>query len=179
MKNKKVVLLSGFRKVVPAEYESWLESMALEGWNINKIHQRSSLWMIFERTEGKKYRYVYDLQAFPRKEYKTTYEQFGWELVGKMASVYIWRKEYIDTRPESFSDAASLKKRSQQVLWALVLTFVLFLASGVLLAYSYLSTNLQGANWATIQLILGECLIGAMLIYLGLTMRKIYINRHL
>lgn len=137
MKNKKVVLLSGFRKVVPAEYESWLESMALEGWNIDKIHQWNSLWMIFERTERKKYRYVYDLQAFPRKEYRITYEQFGWELVGKMSSVYIWRKKYKDRKPESFSDPASLKKRSQQVLWALARTFVLFLASGVLLAYNF------------------------------------------
>jgi len=83
--------------------------------------------MTFRRSEPHKYRYIYDLQAFPKKEYKTTYEQFGWELVVQMASGFIWRKLYTDKRPESFTSLESLEKRSKQVVSAVAVSFIIFL----------------------------------------------------
>lgn len=33
---KKTVWFSAFRRVVPADYEQWLETLALQGWNIDR-----------------------------------------------------------------------------------------------------------------------------------------------
>jgi len=118
MKTKKVVWLSAFKHVIPADYENWLEEMALQGWNIDRIGQWSSIRLVFMRTPPKKYRYVYDIQPNPKKDYRATYEQFGWECVGIMASCFIWRKEYSDERPEAFSDMQSIKDRNKRVVRA-------------------------------------------------------------
>ena len=39
MSDKKIVLFSAFRHVVPSDYEDWFEQMASEGWHINEIKQ--------------------------------------------------------------------------------------------------------------------------------------------
>lgn len=83
--------------------------------------------MTFTKTESKRYRYVFDLNAFPTKEYKSIYEQLGWVFVGKMASFFIWRKEYSSSRPESFTDRESLIKRNQQVINALTACFAVMI----------------------------------------------------
>jgi len=61
MKTKKVVWFSAFKHVAPADYENWLEKMALQGWNIDKIGQWSSIYLAMAKTSPKKYRYVYDI----------------------------------------------------------------------------------------------------------------------
>ena len=83
--------------------------------------------MTFHKTEPKRYRYVFDLNAFPRKEYTATYEQFGWEFMGQMASCFIWRKEYPGQRPESFTDQDSLTRRNKRVRNAVLACFLVAL----------------------------------------------------
>ncbi len=129
--SKKTAWFSVFRKVVPSDYENWLEDLAKKGWNIDKIGQFSSFKMDFHLTEPKQYRYVFDLNAFPKQDYIATYEQFGWEYVGKMSSCFVWRKEYTDKRPESFSDLDSLVKRNKRVRNAVTACLV-FLLVGIL-----------------------------------------------
>lgn len=123
----KTVWLVMLRKVVPAEFEQWMEQMALQGWNVDKLGQFSSLRMRFVKTEPRQYRYVFDMNAFPNQEYRSTYEQFGWESVGQMASCFVWRKAYTDERPESFTDRESLVKRNLRVRNAVALCLALFL----------------------------------------------------
>jgi hypothetical protein len=117
-----------FRKVVPADFEAWLEQLASEGWNVDKLGQISSMKMTFHKTEPKKYRYVFDLNAFKVKDYKRTYEQFGWEFVGQMSNCFVWRQEYTDTRPESFTDSESLVRRNKRVRNAIIGTLMFFIA---------------------------------------------------
>jgi hypothetical protein len=106
----KSVYFSAFREgnIIPANFETWLEDMALQGWKVEKIGQWSSLKMVFIESTPKKCRFVYDVNSFPTEEYKSIYEQFGWEYVGQMASANIWRQEYTNKRPESFSDMESI-----------------------------------------------------------------------
>ena len=125
MKDKKIVLFPGYRYVVPADFERWLEKMASAGWHIDRISQWSSLFMVFRRGEPQKYRFVYDLQAVPRKDYRAIYEQFGWEYLGRMASIYIWRKAYRDRRPEAFSDRDSIIHRNRRTIAAISSLYVL------------------------------------------------------
>lgn len=177
MKDTKTVYLSGFRNVVPADYENWIEQLALQGWNIDHIGQWSSVVMTFRRSEPKKYRYIYDLQAFPKKEYKATYEQFGWEFVGQMASGFIWRKLYTDKRPESFTSLESLEKRSKQVVSAVGVSFTIFLMVFMVLIISFIVNFSNLSISGILQFILGTALSFAFTVYLGYVMRKIYKNR--
>ncbi len=55
-----------------------------------------------------------------------TYKDFGWELCGQMASTYLWRMEYKDERPESFSDEAARKDRNSRFVKAVSFSFILF-----------------------------------------------------
>ena len=177
MKNTKTVWLSGFRNVVPADYENWLEQLALQGWNINHVGQWSSVVMTFHRSEPKKYRYIYDIQVFPKKEYKATYEQFGWEFVGQMASCFIWRKLYTDKRPESFTSLESLEKRNKQVVSAVSVSFIIFLIIFMVSIISFIVTFSNLSTSDILQFILGTTLSFAFTAYLAYVMRKIYKNR--
>ena len=177
MKNTKTVWLSPFRNVVPADYENWLEQLALQGWNIDHIGQWSSVAMTFYRSEPKKYRYVYDLQAFPKKGYKSIYQQFGWEFVGQMASCFIWRKEYTDKRPESFTSRESLEKRNKQVVSAVSVSFIIFLIVSIVLITSFTISFSSLSTGDIVQFIFGIILSSAFTVYLSYVMRKIYKNR--
>ena len=134
MKDKKIVWFSAFRRVIPADYENWLEKMAAEGWHFNHFRQWSSIYMTFKRGEPKKYRFVYDPQVSPRKDYITTYEQFGWEYLGRMASAHFWRMEYEGERPEAFSDTTSVVARNRRTIMAISVSFSIFIMLELLFA---------------------------------------------
>ena len=176
MKNTKTVWFSAYRWVVPADYEAWMETLAKQGWNIQRIRQWDSIRMTFHKTKPKQYRYVFDLNAFPKEDYKTTYQQFGWEFMGQMASCFIWRKEYTDERPESFTDQNSLIQRNKRVRNAVLACFLVALLG---LIGSVIGTAVQAA-FQQYQNLCG--LIPSFLIflfftsYLGWVLRKISRN---
>lgn len=173
---KKAVWFSVFRKVVPADYEEWMEKLALEGWNVEKIGQFSSFRMVFYRTEPRKYRYVFDLNAFPSTDYRNTYEQFGWEFVGQMASCFVWRKEYTDVRPESFSDRESVVKRNQRVKNAVTVAFTLFLLGIAALIAGIVVCVVRGLGERVLELSLEAVFLTAAAGYLWWVIRKIKQN---
>jgi hypothetical protein len=170
MTDKKTVLCPVFRHLNPTDFENWLEQMAAKGWHIDRIRQWSSMLMTFRRGEPKKYRFIYDPQVSPRKDYISTYEQFGWEYLGRMASAHIWREEYEDQRPESFSDQESLVKRNRRNIAAVSVSFTIFLlttlAVGVLLLF--FTDTLAGAD--RIQVIIADVLSAIITIALGMVM---------
>ena len=47
MKTKKIVFFPAFKRVVPSDFENWLEDMAAKGWHIERVRQWSSIIMIF------------------------------------------------------------------------------------------------------------------------------------
>ncbi len=139
----KTFWLTAFRYVEPAEYEQWFEQLAAKGWHPVKVGQWSSIAMRFSQSEPKKYRYVVDMQAFPKKEYKRMYEEFGWEFVGQMASMMVWRREYENERPESFSDAPSRKARNKRFIGAVAVSFILFLAGALISLGAFIFTKTE------------------------------------
>ncbi len=177
MKNKKAIWFSAFKNIVPADYEKWLEDLALQGWHVDRIGQWSSMRMTFKRGKPKQYRYVYDIQASPKKDYKTAYEQFGWELVGQMASVFIWRKEYTKERPESFSDQESLEKRSKRDIAAASVAFIMFLTAAIITTICFIVTFRQLVLGDILQFILGMVLSYGITFYIGYAMNKINKNK--
>lgn len=128
---------STFIHVAPADYEIWLEKLAGKGFHPKKVSQWSSIVMSFEKSEPKKYRYVLDVQPVPQSDYVPTYEEFGWELCGRMANTYFWRMEYTDIRPESFSDSAAFEERNKRFATAVLLSLIPFLAAAIILTISF------------------------------------------
>lgn len=175
MKDEKTVLFPGYRNVVPADFENWLEKMASEGWHIDHIGQWSSILMTFKRGMPKKYRFVYDLQAFPRKDYRSTYEEFGWEYLGHMSSVNIWRKEYKDERPEAFSDYESIIKRNRRIVAAISFSFISFLIA-LVTQFIFLFISKPLTPNKLVQLGFGITICSMFIILLGFVMLKIKRN---
>jgi len=177
MKDKKAVWMSAFTNVVPAEYEKWMEEMEAQGWHVDKIGQWSSIRMVFRRGEPRKYRYVYDMQAFPQKDYVSTYQSFGWEFVGRMASSFLWRKPYEKERPEAFTDAENLEKRGKRFAGAASVSMVLFWAALAVILIVLLAR--AGSLRFDDRLNLGILLVFMAFLAGGMTyvVRKIYKNR--
>ncbi len=177
MSNRKIVLFSVFRHLVPADYENWLEQMAAEGWQIDHIGQWSSVYMTFRRGEPRKYRFVYDPQASPRKEYIATYEDFGWEHLGCMASAHIWRMAYEVERPQAFSDREGLVERDRRNLKAVSVSFFMFLAAGIAtsLALGFAGDSLSAGD--RVQLVFANIFFAVLALALGYVMLVMRKNR--
>jgi len=170
MTGKKTVMFPAFRRVVPSDFENWLEQMASEGWHVNNIRQWSSIVMTFRKGEPKKYRFVYDPQVSPRKEYIATYEQFGWEYLGRMASAHIWRMEYDDKRPEAFSDHASNVKRNRSNFVAVSVSFIIFLVTVLVIGILLLFFTDSLSEMDRLQVIIADGVFSAIAIVLGVVM---------
>lgn len=170
---KKTIWFSAFRYVVPSDYEAWLEKEAANGWQVEKIGQWSSVCLTLVRDEPKKYRYIFDLQAFPKKEYKATYTAFGWEFVGQMASCFIWRKPYETDRPEAFTAEEDIRQRDRRVKNAVSVSFFMFVAVLAVLVGTLLFGLLQHTSLDIVQYGIGIGIAGLFCCYLGFVMRNI------
>jgi hypothetical protein len=170
MTDRKIVLFSAFRYLLPSDYENWLERMAEEGWHTNRFRQWSSIIMTFKRGTPKRYRFVYDPQVSPRKEYIPTYEQFGWEYLGRMASAHIWRMEYEGERPEAFSDHESIVKRNRRTIAAVSVSFIVFFVTVLTIGILLLFFADTLSNPDRTQLVIAEGFFGVIMITLGVIM---------
>jgi len=177
MKDKRIVLFPAFRKVVPADLENWLEHMAVEGWHIDRVRQWNSLWMTFKKGEPRKYRFVCDMQFAARKDYRATYEQFGWQYLGRMASMYVWRMEYQGQRPEAFTDRDSVVDRNRRTILAVSVSFTLFLMMIIFYAVQIICFPDSLSAGDRTQVIAVEALFSVFVILLGIVMLYIWKNR--
>ncbi len=177
MRDKKIVLFSAFRHLIPSDYEDWLEQMAAEGWQLSKVGHWDSVCMKFERGTPKKVRFVYDPQVSPREDYIPTFEQFGWEYLGCMASAHIWRMEYEGERPQAFSDQEGLADRNRRNLTAVSVSFFIFLAAviaiGLSLRFAPDSLSVGDRN----QLLFAAAFFGLISLALGYFMVQMWKNR--
>lgn len=167
MTDRRIVLFPAFRNLLPSDFENWLERMAAEGWHIRGIRQWSSIVMTFRRGKPKKYRFVYDPQVSPRKEYIATYEQFGWDYLGRMASAHIWRMEYEGERPEAFSDQESIVRRNRRTTAAVSVSFSLFLVTVLVVGILLLFFADSLSETDRMQVVIAEGLFGVITIALG------------
>jgi hypothetical protein len=135
-----------FRHVNPADLEEWFEAQAREGWAPEKVGQWSSLRMALTQGKRSRFRYAADMQVRPRKDYRALWEDAGWEYVGRMASLMLWRKRYRGKRPEAFTDAASVEGRSHRFVWAVVVSALVFAAGGAALLFAWGFANLSTAD---------------------------------
>ena len=129
MSERKIHYLPLLVRYLPRKSEDWLENMSLKGWHPYNVNTSSFFVFKFRRAAPAKYRYVVDFQLIQKKDYIDMYKSFGWELVGRISEIYIWRQAYTDKRPESFTDKNSLKRRNKRMS-VYFLMFCLCLAIG-------------------------------------------------
>lgn len=167
-----------YRNVVPSDYEKWLEDLAAEGWHPTKIRHFSSIVMKFEKSEPRQYKYSVELLGKLSKDRIKTYEDFGWEYVGRMSSIFVWRKQYSDKKPEMFTESTDIRKRSSRFVIAISFTFALFLIAFIatlVIAALMLIGKIQ-SDW--LQVSLGILLSGVFTLYLGYVIKKISKNKN-
>lgn len=174
MKERKTFFFSAFKYVIPADFERWFEELAAIGWHPVKVGQWSSIAMRFEKSEPRKYRYIVDAQPTPKKDYKQTYEEFGWEYIGQMASMHVWREAYTEARPESFSDAPSRVERNKRFVFAISVAFSIFLVGALAFAAGAIFSNLAPSD--RLQFGIAAALFFLISILLGFVMGKVQKN---
>ena len=108
------------------------------------------------------------------KDYISTYEQFGWKNLGRMASVNIWRMEYKDNRPEAFTDKDSIASRNNRTIAAVSVSFSIFLLAVLAMSIALIFfSDMLSAN-DRMQLIIGAVFSIVLAILLGTVMLYIY-----
>jgi hypothetical protein len=144
--------------------------MAAGGWHVDQFRQWSSVFMVLRRSKPAKYRFTYDVQVSPRDDYFTTYRDFGWEYLGRMASAHIWRMQYEGQRPAAFSERQTLTERNRRNIRAVSVSFFIFLAAVITMAFvlGFAGDSLSGTD--RLQVIIAEAVFGCIVLALGLVM---------
>lgn len=173
---KNIVLLPMLKYAVPADFETFLEEKAKKGYQIDKLGQFNFFHIKFIKEKPKTYRYVMDLNTFPNENYKNTYLDFGWELVGQISSCFIWRKEYDSIRPESFSDHESIIKRNKRVRNAIGATLFLLLLAFIIVMVAIIYCHIIGRADKFPDLIFDAHILGFISFYLFTIVNKIQKN---
>lgn len=119
----KTFLFKPYQYPHPAALEQWLEQKASEGWYPDRLTHIHSMGMRLEKREPMQYKYIVDLQARCTAEYRRIYADLGWEYVGRMSSMHIWRQAYDDVPPASFTDMDSLNSRNRRFYIAISIVF--------------------------------------------------------
>lgn len=114
----KTAWFAPFTHPTPAKLEEWFESEAAEGWQPKELDDMSAIRLRLVKSRAMRMRYVVDPQQRPDDNYRSTYEDAGWEYVGELSSLRVWRRQYKGQRPEAFTDARS--SRARDARWAKV-----------------------------------------------------------
>jgi hypothetical protein len=122
---------------IPSDYEAWLENLSSRGWQPKNVSKWCPIVMVFKKCKPKKYRYVLDLQTDNKFDYVTIYEDFGWELCGKITNAFLWRMEYEGQRPESFTDVQTLKERNNRFFKAISFSYLLQIIIEIIITYFF------------------------------------------
>lgn len=115
---RKSAWLAPFLHPTPERLERWLEAQAARGWQPTAVGDLSAIRLHLIKTKGTRMRYVVDPQQHADADYRATYEDAGWEYVGELTSLHVWRRRYKGERPEAFTDRASRAARDRRLAWA-------------------------------------------------------------
>lgn len=87
----------------PDDLELWLEKKAARGEVLNRVDGWSPLRMRFDKDEAVRYRYALERRDNPVPQiYFSAREDMGWERVGSLSNVHVWRRSYAAERPAGF-----------------------------------------------------------------------------
>lgn len=96
------------------DYEGWLESLELKGWNLKSVNFNGE--HTFIKGKARKIRYCLDEDKSLKPEYIEMFKDFGWKLVYKNYNEFLWAMEYKDERPEAFNNMEVLIERNKKYI---------------------------------------------------------------
>lgn len=164
---------SSMKHFNPETYELWFETLAEQGYE-PQITPLSFIAMRFEKGPVKKVRYVIDVQVPAPKDYIPKYQGAGWELVGKMANMYVWRKEYSTARPEAFSDVEAVRNRNKRYAKAITVSMIMAYAASIIFWIGFVATRTQPDHLSIGMGVGGVILflIGTGMLFLSITIAR-------
>ncbi|WP_291378747.1 DUF2812 domain-containing protein [Demequina sp.] len=113
----KTAWLAPFTHPTPERLEAWFEREAAAGWQPDELGDMSAIRLRMRKTKASQVRYVVDPQQRVDEDYIATYQDAGWQYVGELSSLHVWRRRYRDERPEAFTDSASRRARNRRLAW--------------------------------------------------------------
>lgn len=142
--------------------EAWLEAQAARGQHLTKADR----WLNrFHFIEGppEQARFCVDFPGAVDDEYKTIFQDAGWELIANDLGWYVWRARYTgDVRPEAFNDLQPLIDRNTRIL--IVMGAVL----AALLAQIPIQTALSKVTRPVLASPFGKVAVGAYVLLTGI-----------
>lgn len=97
--------------------ESWLSTMAMEGWHLQKVGRKKEYHFIKGPSIKVKYCMDYQARQKDKEGYQTLFKDAGWEFVTSVSGWQYFRKEFDgDTPPEIFTDRDSKIDRYNRLL---------------------------------------------------------------
>lgn len=127
--------LAPARYLSPDRFELWLERKAARGQMLRDVDRLTPVRMRFDDAPPAQVRYVVDQRATPTPaDYFTSREQRGWEHVGALADLHVWRREYAGERPDGFIGRDALTKRAATAGLGSAIVAVVALLGAVALA---------------------------------------------
>jgi hypothetical protein len=140
--------LTPFLHPTPERLEAWFEAQAAQGWQPVDLGDLSAIRLHLSKGKAARMRYVVDPQQDPDDDYRATYEDAGWEYVGELSSLHVWRRRYKGERPEAFTDRASRSTRDRRLAWVTGLVGALaLLGMTIRIAVGVTTTGAAAEDW--------------------------------
>ncbi len=145
---KKSAWLAPFMHPTPERLENWLEAQAALGWQPAELGDLSAIRLHLHKGKSARVRYVVDPQQGVDDDYRATYEDAGWEYVGELTSLHVWRRRYKNARPEAFTDHSSRRARDRRLAWATGVVGALVLVGAVVrVAFGVAGAGASSEDW--------------------------------
>ncbi len=145
---KKSAWLTPFRHPTPERLENWLEAQAALGWQPTELDDMSAIRLHLHQGKAAQVRYVIDPQQDADDDYRATYEDAGWEYVGELTSLHVWRRRYTGARPEAFTDRPSRQARDRRLAWVTgVFGALVLLGAVVRVAFGVAGAGASSEDW--------------------------------
>lgn len=108
--------------------------MESKGLNLYKVGKWSGIFY-FKKDNPRKIKYILDYQGSTDESYYEIHKSDGWNLnfktVGSISRWSIWSKEYIDQKPEMYTNDEEILTRAKKILIIHSICFLPILSMGL------------------------------------------------
>lgn len=138
--------LAPTRHLSPDSFELYLERQAARGRHVADIDALSPVRLRFDTGAPATVRYVLDRRAHPAPvDYFAFREERGWEHVGVLGDLHVWRQPYDGARPAGFI-GDDVYRRASTLSVALAVVAALTLLGAVALGVVAWTSTVAGAT---------------------------------
>lgn len=125
MKSTKIVVFPFLWYFTPKRMEAWFERNAAKGW-YPKINLFSFIFCVFKRGKTQRVQYFIDFQYREKKQYRIFHEELGWERVGRISNLILWRRITSDEEKDSYSmGSLAIYNKFSVFYWSFAIPFSL------------------------------------------------------